>query len=729
MTSKKASVLILLILLLGFNSALPTDRGNSTTVMQARLYFADKSQMLEVLRLGLDIVERKYGEYVAFITDQEEVDKLKASGYRIEIQIPDLKAFYRARIGKVTDMGGYHTYAETVEELDSLHVHFPSITTAKINLGNSLEGRPIWAMKISDNPDVDEDEAEVLYDGLHHAREPISIELLLYFMKYLCQNYGSDSQATFLVDNRELWFVPIVNPDGYEYNLETDPLGGGMWRKNRRNNGNGTYGVDINRNYGYNWGYNDAGSSPNGAAETYRGTGPFSEPETQVMRDFVNSHNFVLALNYHSFGNDFLFPWGYDYVYTPDDELFRAIGDSVSSFNGYAVGTGWELLYLTNGDADDWMYGEQTSKPKILSFTPEVGNSFDGFWPAEARIIPLCAENLQPNLLIATIADNPHRLLRPQPPTLVSPGDQDSGNFAISWVFNDSLNPAQNFELVEQKNLQISSDDAETPPDPWDKEGFSVSSFRAHAGGKSYYGDNANNLDNKLTATEYYVVQPGDSLTFWTWYSTETYWDYAYVEISTNKGVSFFSIPGNITTNYNPVGRNLGNGINGSSGGVWVRGAFGLNNWAGQRILIRFRYKTDAALIYEGFYVDDIYPSVAFQETQVVSDTITGTSYNVTGKDNGTYYYKVRAKDQQNQLSYWSNQEKVTVTLLLVGDVNRDASINLSDIIYIVNYVYKAGSPPNPLSLGDVNGDSKINLGDIIYLINYIFKGGPPPVG
>jgi len=728
MTFKRAFLLIGLTIIYSLNSALPAERDPAGKKMWARLYFADKSQMHEVFKLDLDITEGEYGQYVEFIGTQEDIERVRTLGYRVEIQIPDMKAFYQERFGSVADMGGYHTFDETVVALDSLHTLYPSITTDKINLGNSLEGDTIWAMKISDNPDTDEDEPEVLYDGLHHAREPITIEVLLYFMKHLCQNYGSDSEATYLVNNRELWFVPIVNPDGYEYNRDNNPSGGGLWRKNRRDNGNGTFGVDLNRNYGYNWGYDNQGSSPNGASETYRGTSGFSEPETQAMRDFVNSHSFLIVLNYHSFGNYFIKPWGYARIYTPDDELFTAIGDTVTHFNGYAPGTGWELLYLTNGDADDWMYGEQTSKPKILPFTPEVGTSSDNFWPSASRIVPLCSLNLRPNLLIASLADNPHRLMRPLPPSLVSPGEQDTADFSISWTFQDSLNPAVGFELVEQKNLQINSDDAEAAPDPWDKQGFTVSSARAHAGSKSYYGGNANSLNNLLNATEHYNVQAGDSLTFWTWYNTETNWDYAYVEISTNNGQSFFSIPGNITTNFNPNGTNLGNGITGSSGGVWIRGAFNLNNWAGEQILLRFRYRTDAFATNEGFYLDDIYPTVSFQQTQMVSDTITGNSYDLSGKNTGIYYYKVRAKDQQNQLSYWSNQEKVTVTILIVGDVNKDGNINLSDIIFLVNYVFKGAAAPDPQYLGDVNGDLAVDLGDIIYLVNFIFKGGPPPV-
>ena len=728
MTLKRAFLLIGLTLIFSLNLAISAEREPSPKKMWARLYFADKSQMQEVFKLDLDFVEGEYGRFVEFIGTQDDIDRVTKLGYRVEIQIPDMKAFYQERFGNVTAMGGYHTFDETVAALDSLHTLYPSITTDKINIGNSLEGRAIWAMKISDNPDTDENEPEVFYNGLHHAREPITIEVLLYFMKYLCQNYGSDSEATYLVDNRELWFVPIVNPDGYEYNRDAEPLGGGLWRKNRRDNGSGSFGVDLNRNYGYNWGYDNQGSSSNVNSETYRGTAGFSEPENQVMRDFVNSRNFVIALNYHSYGNYFIKPWGYARIYTPDDELFTAISETATHFNNYAAGTGWELLYLTNGDADDWMYGEQTRKPKILPFTPEVGNSSDNFWPAEYRIVPLCAENLEPNLLIATIADNPHRLLRPQPPTLISPGDQDSGDFVISWSFNDSLNPAVNFSLVEQQNPQISTDDAEAAPDPWDKQGFVTSSARAHVGTKSYYGGKANSLNNLLVANEYYQVQAGDSLTFWMWYSIETYWDFAYVEISTNNGQSFFSIPGTNTTNYNPNGPNLGNGITASSGGAWMRAAFDLNNWAGEQILIRFRYRTDAFMTNEGFYVDDIYPSVSFQETQVVSDTITGNAYSISGKTNGTYYYKVRAKDQQNQLSYWSNQENVTVTILIVGDVTKDGFINLSDVVFLVNYVFRSGAAPSPQYLGNVNGDGDVNLGDIIYLVNFIFKGGPPPV-
>src|SRR5690606_8892087 len=133
------------------------------------------------------------------------------------------------------------------------------------------------------------------YYGAIHAREVITPEVLIYIMRYLTNNYGIDPQVTYLVDNRELFFSTVVNPDGYYYDEVIEPDGGGLWRKNRRNNGDGSYGIDLNRNFGYQWGYDDEGSSPDGSDETYRGASAFSEPETQRLRDFMISRNFVIA--------------------------------------------------------------------------------------------------------------------------------------------------------------------------------------------------------------------------------------------------------------------------------------------------------------------------------------------------------------------------------------------------------------------------------------------------
>ncbi len=136
---------------------------------------------------------------------------------------------------------------------------------------------------------------------LIHAREGAGLMSVIYFMYYLLENYGSDPEVNYLVDSREMYFVPIINADGYVYNQLTNPGGGGMWRKNRKDVGNGCYGVDNNRNFGYMWGYDNIGSSPDPCAIDYRGTAAFSELENQAIRDFCNNHNFLIANNYHAY--------------------------------------------------------------------------------------------------------------------------------------------------------------------------------------------------------------------------------------------------------------------------------------------------------------------------------------------------------------------------------------------------------------------------------------------
>ena len=350
-----------------------------------------------------------------------EIDRIKAAGGSLEYLIPDLKDYYRHQNDDYTpqktagvqsvptnfnygSMGGYLTHAEMIEELDSMVQLYPNLITMD-SIGASLEGRAIWMMKISDNPVVDENEPEAFYNALHHAREPNSMMQLIYYMWYTLENYGTDSLVTYLVNEREQFFVPMVNPDGYIYNQTTDPLGGGFWRKNRRDNQDGSFGVDLNRNYGLGWGWDNFGSSPDPYSDVYRGPAAFSEPETQVMKTLCEAHDFKIAFNYHTFGNWLIYPWGYIPQRTPDSVRFIQLGEVLTRENGYIYGTGTETVgYTVNGDADDWMYGEQTSKNKIFSMTPEAGEQFYGFWPPISQIIPICEENLSANLHLACLA-------------------------------------------------------------------------------------------------------------------------------------------------------------------------------------------------------------------------------------------------------------------------------------------------------------------------------------
>ncbi len=250
--------------------------------------------------------------------------------------------------------------------------------------------------------------------------------VVLYYMFYLLESYGTDPEATYLVNERELYFVPVVNPDGYVYNQTTNPNGGGLWRKNRRVNGGGVFGVDLNRNYGYRWGFDNVGSSPTPSSDTYRGPAPFSEPETSAIRAFHQGRTIWNGFHYHAYGNYLIHPYAYAataFPPAPDHALYTRYGAALSAMNGYLVGNFAQTLgYLGNGEVIDWSYGEQVEKNKVFAILPEVGGAGDGFWPPPSRIVPIAEQNRGPNLYDTWIAGARAELVGVARDSLVPPG-------------------------------------------------------------------------------------------------------------------------------------------------------------------------------------------------------------------------------------------------------------------------------------------------------------------
>jgi carboxypeptidase T len=589
--------------------------------------------------------------------EDQQLTGLTQAGFRPQILVADLEQHYAERLSVSRNYGAYHTYSEGMAEIQALSLDFPSIVGVPEVIGTTIEGNEIWAFKISDNPGVDEDEPEVFYNSYIHAREAITIEVLLHFVHYLTDNYGTDARVTSIVDERELWFVPFMNPDGVLYNEATNPSGGGMWRKNRRNNGDGSYGVDLNRNFGFAWGYDNVGSSPYGSNETYRGASAFSEPETQVIRNFVNSRDFSASITYHSYSNLLIYPWGYDEIYTPepDHSAFVLMTNLMADYNGYSPGTAWELLYTTNGDSDDWLYGADTEHTRIMAITPEVGSSSDGFWPAESRIPQLVAENLEPNLIFAEMAGNPWSSLPPSAPTLAELGSV-GGNYTVSWSTPspDADNLAIAYELREMTGVASGSDSFDDTGN-WvsGTAAFALSTTRYASAPTSFYGGTGNNRNAISELSEPISASSGMAVSFDVYYDIETSWDFAYVEASTD-GLTWTTLAGNITTTSDPYGNNDGNGITGSSGS-WVAASFPLDAYAGQSVLIRLRYETDTSVLGEGIYVDNFAPVSSFSSEVVLADDITDEFYPITGQSPGEYFYKVRAVDADGDWSGWSN--------------------------------------------------------------------------
>lgn len=691
-------------------------------------HFADKAQMKEAFAEHLDVLEFEYGRSLKFLTDAESLAELQRRGYDISIEIPDIVEYYHSRL-QVTDMGGYRTFDEIVLAMDTLHNLNPAISTEKFSIGQTIEGREMWVLKISDNPDIDEDEPESFFDAAIHAREVITPLVLIESMRTLIEGYGVDTFLTRLVDTREIFFMPCFNADGYYYNEVIAPSGGGMWRKNRRNNGDGTYGVDLNRNFPFQWGYDDNGSSPITSDQTYRGTGAASEPAVQNYINFIESREFTVNITFHSYSNLILWPYGYDYnIYSPDEPLFAAMGDSMAVFNGYTPIVGWGL-YPANGVTDDWMYGEQTTKDKIFSFTFEVGGSSDGFWPATYRIPQLVNENIPAVMYLIDISANPEVAAPPLAPVWTSSETFPTGFFDLTWSQPDNQNEVVSFDLLELSGAQTGADDAESGAGRWVMDGFFNSTGRAYEGSYSFYSNSGDGLNQTMTTAYPLYVSGSETLEFNAWYDIETDWDYAYVEVSTNSETGFAPIEGNITTNYDPYGSNRGHGITGTSGG-WVLAQFDLADYAGEYIYIRLTYVTDTYVTEEGFYADLISPISWFAHTSMLAAGTTDSTYAVNARPAGDYYFKVRATDAEDQVGPYSAIFSVNIAGdVLYGDLDNNGNCDPIDVIWLVNIVYR--SSPGPVTPGAeyIDGNDTCDPLDVAYLVNHVYRAGPPPLG
>ena len=391
-----------------------TDSHQRYIVVRVSLGSSGDLRRLAGLGIPLEGARLRDSSRVELLLEEREVRKIRDAGFIAETVVPDWQAAYavrvksdvpasllstRARGFHLGSMGGFLTLPEVEAELDSMHVRYPHLIGVRDSIGHSLEGRTIWGVRISGDPGSGVQVPCVLFTSLHHAREPEGMMVLIYFMWHVLEQYGTDEEITALLNSREIYVVPVVNPDGYAFNEKTNPGGGGLWRKNRHANNDGTVGVDLNRNYGFQWGYDDIGSSPLQDDNDYRGAAPFSEPETQAIRDLCQKKKPSCALNYHTYSNDLIYPWGYSDLPTQDSLFYKRLADYLTEHNYYPYGTGgFTIGYTTNGDSDDWMYGDTEMKPRIFAMTPEVGSADDGFWPLPSRIPTLADANLEANL-------------------------------------------------------------------------------------------------------------------------------------------------------------------------------------------------------------------------------------------------------------------------------------------------------------------------------------------
>ena len=312
----------------------------------------------------------------------------------------------------------YHDYAEMVAEIQQAEIDHPAIFDL-LPIGTTHEGRTIWAGKISDNVGTDESEPEVLFTHHQHAREHLTVEMALYTLQMLTDEYGSNQQITDLVNEREVWLVFDVNPDGGEYDIATGTYR--SWRKNRQPNSGSSYvGTDLNRNWGYRWGC-CGGSSGSTSSETYRGPSNFSAPETQVVRNFVNSRvingkqQITVAIDFHTYSELILWPFGYTTTDVPPDltlddwNTMVTMGQAMAATNGYTPEQASDL-YITDGTINDWLYGQHGIMNYTFEMYPKT-SSQGGFYPPDEVIPAQTARNRDAVLYLLQQAACPYGVI------------------------------------------------------------------------------------------------------------------------------------------------------------------------------------------------------------------------------------------------------------------------------------------------------------------------------
>jgi hypothetical protein len=269
------------------------------------------------------------------------------------------------------------------------------------------------------------------------------MEVVLYTMFHLLERYGIDPEVTYLVDTRELYFVPVVNPDGYVYNQMTNPAGGGMWRKNRLNSGGRSVRRRPEPQLRLPVGLRQPGLEPDAELRHVPRSRAVLGAELSALRSFHAGRRITTAFHYHAYGGWEIHPFAYEantYPPAADLTLFQRYGSDLVALNGHTLGNFFHTLgYLANGEAIDWSYGEQVEKNKVFAFLPEVGNNFDGFWPPASRIVPLCELQRPGNLYWAWIAGASGELLHATAGVTVAAGG--TGNVVVQ-VENRGLGAA-----------------------------------------------------------------------------------------------------------------------------------------------------------------------------------------------------------------------------------------------------------------------------------------------
>jgi carboxypeptidase T len=381
------------------------DLGLAVLLFAITLVVARSPKPAPATRMAIRVAENAFAESLALDVWSEErgpglpldlvvtpaaLPLLDGAGVAYEVLDPDIDASARAEHERLQKPGPkeffaeYRDYTAIGEHLRSLALLAPDRVAIQA-IGASVDGRPIWAVRIGNGG------TKMLVNGTEHAREWLSAMATTCVADRIVRDYATDPQIRAFADTHELWVVPVSNPDGYQYAWTSDRY----WRKNRR----GSHGVDLNRNFSVGWGGEGSGKSKR--SETYRGEYAFSEPESIALRDLVKREQITHHVDFHTYSQLVLYPWGYTRTPAPDRARFAAIGDRMASAifathrNAYKLIQSSEL-YPAGGTMSDWMYGEAGAQSFTIELRPGEwpGRGRGGFAPPPEEIRPTCDEAL-----------------------------------------------------------------------------------------------------------------------------------------------------------------------------------------------------------------------------------------------------------------------------------------------------------------------------------------------
>jgi len=666
-----------------------------------------QSKLASKLGINLEVLEEDIDAYLAAFEQLREMSRLRGIG------------------GWYSD---FRTWSEVNTRLSQIEQDNPTIATV-FTVGSTHEDRSIQGIRITAPGDAS-NRNQILWNGCQHAREWVAVMVPMFIVDELVDGWNDDDEIHALLETTEIIIVPIVNPDGYEYTYAAG--GDRFWRKNRRNNSGSCEGVDLNRNWGYEWNGGDS-TSTNTCSDVYVGPSAFSEPEAQHMRDLVNSlPNLVAHIDFHSYSQLVLEPWASSNTPPPRVNIVKSLSgqmsDAIASVHGeiYVAGTGGDLLYLADGVFPDW-----TTDSGVLAYTIELRpTGSPGFDLPPDEILPTCEESFAGAMAMLRFVNQPLSFSFPSGlPDFTGAGEFSTFPMTIESVFDEPINENSVTLHVRYGNGAYVS----RPIQHLAGTSFEVAVPVSMCGLQSEYwisAETENGVSQRYPANED-VLHIGVATELHSWnmdtnpnWSTEGQWDWG---VPTGGGGSYGNPdPTSGATGNNVVGYNLqGDYPNNLDEMHLTTNSIDVSGY--DNIQLQFsRYLNVEQPVYDhasisvrsGFGGE--WEQVWANQSTIEDDQWQTVSYDISNEVGGAPYIEIRWTMGETDGGWTYSGWNIDDVQLMAsssdgvdGDVNCDGVVNVTDVLDVVSN----WGPCAGVCAEDIVPDGTINVSDLLQVI------------